>query len=127
MAQSLSDFFSKELKEKLVDIPISLKGIVLIEIPEFLSAKGDKFAILVSQSNCKGFIALVSINTNKPFSGNYYTLKKKEYPFLKYDSHVGCDFISDRPTDEITKFLINNPERIKGELPIFSMFRYYKS
>jgi hypothetical protein len=119
MAQSLGDLFSKELREKLTDIPISLKGIVLIEIPEFLSAKGDKFAILIAQSNCKGFIGMVSINTNKPFSGNYYTLTKKEYSFLKYDSHVGCDFISDRPIDEIRRFLLNNPKNIKGEITDF--------
>lgn len=119
MAQSLGDFFSKEIKDKLVDFEIKLKGILLIEIPEFLEAKGDKFAILIALSNCKGFIGLVSINTNKPLSGNFFTLRQSEYTFLKYDSHVGCDFISDRPVQEIRKFLINNPERIKGEITDF--------
>jgi len=82
VAQSLGDFFSKEIKAKITkDIVVSLKGIVLIEIPEFLEAKGDKFAILIALSNCKNFIGLVSINTNKPYSGNYYTLTQKEYGF----------------------------------------------
>lgn len=119
MAQSLGDFFSKQVKEKLTDFDIKLKGILLIEIPEFLEARGDKFAILIALSNCQGFIGLVSINTNKPFSGNSYILKQSEYTFLKYDSHVGCDFISDRPIAEIRKFLLNNPDRIKGEITDF--------
>jgi hypothetical protein len=120
MAQSLGDFFSKEIKAKITkDIVVSLQGIILIEIPEFLEAKGDKFAILIALSNCKNFIGLVSINTNKPYSGNYYTLTQKEYGFLKYDSHVGCDFISDRPIEQIKEFLINNPDYIKGEITDF--------
>jgi hypothetical protein len=119
MAQSLGEFFSKEIKEKLTGIDVSLKGILLIKIPEFLDVKYEKFAILIALSDCKGFIGMVSINTDKPMSGNCYTLTKKEYNFLKYDSHVGCDFISDRPIDEIRKFLINNPRNILGEITDF--------
>jgi len=119
MAQSLGDFFKQEIKDQLTDFNVELKGILLIEIPEFFEAKGDKFAILISLSTCGKYIGLVSINTNKPFSGNYFTIAKSDYSFLKYDSHVGCDFISDRPIDEIRKFLLNHPENIKGEITNF--------
>ena len=116
MAQSLGDFFKQEIKDQLTDFDVELKGILLIEIPEFLEAKGDKFAILIALSTCEKFIGLVSINTNKPFSGNYFTILQKDFSFLRHDSHVGCDFISDRPIGEIRKFLLSHPENIKGEI-----------
>ncbi len=119
MAQLLSDFFTADIKEKLTGIDISLKGILLIKIPEYTDISYEIFAILIAISDCKEFIGMVSINTNKPKSNNHYTLTKKEYSFLKYDSHVGCDFISEQPIEVIRNFLLNNPQNIKGEITDF--------
>lgn len=119
MAQSLGDLFTKEIKEKLLSIDLALKGIILIKIPEFVSVTYDKYAIICLTSTCNGFIGIIPINTEKPLSGNYITLTKSEYKFFKYDSHVNCDFISDRPVNEIKEFLLNNPNSILGEITDF--------
>lgn len=119
MSASLGDFFTKELREKLTDIEISLKGIILIEIPEFKEAKGEKFAVLIAKSMCNGFIGMVPINTNKTYSGNFVTIKKNDYSFLKYDSYICCDVICEKDITELRAYLIANPQYVKGEITNF--------
>lgn len=119
MPSSLGDAFSDKFKEDYLGKLISPKCILLIKIAEFVDVKYPKYAILVSLSDCSKYIAGVCINTDKPFTNNCILLKQAEYKFLKYDSYVSCDFISDMSIKDLTDFLIKHPENILGEITDF--------
>lgn len=119
MPPSLGDFFSKKFKEDYLGKKISPKCILLIKIPEFTNVAYPKYAIIVCLSESSDTVAAVCINTDKPFTNNCITLTQKEYTFLKYDSHVSCDFISEMSIDDLIKFLEKYPENLLGEITNF--------
>lgn len=119
MPPSLGDFFSKEFKDDYLGKKISPKCILLIKIPEFTDVKYPKYTIIVCLSDCSNYIAAVCINTDKPFTNNCITLIQKEYTFLKYDSYVSCDFISEMNIKTLITFLKKYPENILGEITDF--------
>lgn len=119
MSSSLGDFFPKKFKEDYLDKKVSPKCILLIKIPEFTTIDYPKYAIIVCLSESLNVAATVCINTDKPFTNNCITLAQEEYKFLKYDSHVNCDFISEIRIEDLIKFLEEHPENILGETTDF--------
>lgn len=119
MPPSLGNFFSKEFKDDYLGKKISPKCILLIKIIEFKDVNYPKYAIIVCVSDNSNSIASVCINTDKPFTNNCITITKKEHAFLKYDSYVNCDFISEMKLKDLTAFLEKYPENILGEITDF--------
>ncbi len=119
MSPSLGDFFSKNFKENYLGKKISPKCILLIKIPEFTNVDYPKYAIIVCSSENSNTVAAVCINTDKPFTNNCITLTQKEYTFLKYDSHVNCDFLSEISLKDLINFLEKHPENLLGEITNF--------
>jgi hypothetical protein len=113
MCAGLADLFSDDFRNAHAEGKITAQSIIILRIPTFI-VNYDKFIILISSSIEGDEIAAVCINTKPTPKGNHIVIKKAEYEFLDYDSHIDCSSLIPFEKEWLRDLLKNEPARYKG-------------